>query len=101
MSSLAVDSDTAGSMPARPRGRPREFDRDDVLGHAMTLFWEKGFEASSLSDIVEATGLNKSSLYNAFGSKSELFSTALERYVAMRTGEITEQIGRASCRERV
>ena len=90
MASLAVDSDTAGSMPARPRGRPREFDRDDVLGHAMTLFWEKGFEASSLSDIVEATGLNKSSLYNAFGSKNELFSTALERYVAMRTGEITE-----------
>jgi len=56
----------------------------------MAVFWEKGFEAASLADIVEATQLNKSSLYNAFGSKEQLFSLALERYVEMRTDMITE-----------
>ena len=79
MSSVAATSDTAG------RGRPREFDADDVLERAVQLFWEQGYEATSVSDIVVATGLNKSSLYNAFGSKEELFSRALQRYVDMRT----------------
>lgn len=48
------------------------------------LFMEQGFEAASLAEIVEAAGLNKSSLYNAFGSKEELFQRALRRYTAAR-----------------
>lgn len=67
----------------RSRGRPREFDVDVVLDRVVTLFWEQGFEATSMSDIVEATGLNKSSLYNSFGSKDQLFQMALERYLTM------------------
>lgn len=72
----------------RGRGRPREFDEEAVLDAVIELFAEHGFEASSLADIVEAAGLNKSSLYNAFGSKDELFRKALDRYIDRRIGMI-------------
>ncbi len=79
-----------GAVDAPGRGRPREFDESAVLDRVVELFWEQGFEATSVGDIVEATGLNKSSLYNAFGSKDELFDQALERYVAFRIGTLTD-----------
>ena len=72
------------------RGRPREFDADAVLDALVELFWEQGFEATSVTDIVEATGLNKSSLYNAFGSKDELFQRVLDRYLAGRQAMLDE-----------
>jgi len=74
----------ATKSAVRGRGRPREFDTDEVLDRVVDLFWVQGYEATSMSDIVEATGLNKSSLYNSFGTKEELFGIALDRYVAMR-----------------
>lgn len=61
-------------------GRPRKFDTDTALDQAMHVFWEKGFEAASLSDLTEAMGINRPSLYAAFGNKEELFRKALERY---------------------
>jgi AcrR family transcriptional regulator len=60
--------------------RPREFDEDEVLGAALRVFWEKGYEGTSLSNLLEVTGLTKSSLYKAFGSKEGLFWRAVERY---------------------
>ncbi|CAB3749169.1 HTH-type transcriptional repressor ComR [Paraburkholderia humisilvae] len=60
--------------------RPREFDEDDVLESALHVFWDKGYEAASLADLQEATGLTKSSLYKAFDSKEGLFRRVLERY---------------------
>lgn len=69
----------------RSRGRPREFDADDTLERVVGLFWTRGFEATSMSDIVDATGLSKSSLYNAFGSKDELFRQAIDRYLERRS----------------
>jgi len=79
---------TTDGAPAR--GRPRGFDEDEVLERVMELFWERGFECSSLADIVDAAELNKSSLYNAFGSKDELFHRALERYLEFRMGMLEE-----------
>ena len=70
---------------ARNRGRPRGFDEEVVLDALVGLFADRGFEAASLADIVEVAGLNKSSLYNAFGSKDELFEQVLGRYVEQRT----------------
>jgi AcrR family transcriptional regulator len=61
-------------------GRPREFDEDEVLEAALRLFWEKGYEGTSLYDLTEATRLTKSSLYKAFGSKEGLFWRVVERY---------------------
>lgn len=63
-------------------GRPREFDVDEVLNAAMSAFWAKGYEATSLTDLMSATGLHKGSLYKAFGDKHSLFIQALKRYLA-------------------
>lgn len=60
--------------------RPREFDEDEVLQAALRVFWEKGYESTSLNDLLEAMGLTKSSLYKAFGSKEALFRRVVERY---------------------
>src|SRR5260370_36266445 len=61
-------------------GRPREFDADAALEQAMRLFWLKGYLGTSVSDLTEALGISRASLYAAFGSKDELFLAALERY---------------------
>ena len=61
--------------------RPREFDIDEALQAAMEVFWDRGFEATSLADLMEATSLHKGSIYKAFGSKQELFTRALTQYL--------------------
>lgn len=63
-------------------GRPREFDREDALERAMELFWRQGYEGTSLTDLTEALGINRPSLYAAFGSKKGLFLEVLDRYEA-------------------
>ncbi len=66
--------------PAKPRGRPRSFDRDTALENAMHVFWERGYEAASISDLTAAMGISPPSLYTAFGDKERLFLEAIERY---------------------
>lgn len=61
-------------------GRPREFNEDEALSTIMGIFWAKGFEGTSLSDLVEATGLKKGSLYAAFGDKRAMYRKALALY---------------------
>jgi len=60
--------------------RPRQFNREESLKNAMVIFWEKGYEATSLNDLLEATGLARQSLYNTFGDKRGLFLASLRRY---------------------
>jgi AcrR family transcriptional regulator len=67
-------------LTSKHYGRPREFDEDEVLRAALRVFWEKGYESTSLSDLLAAMGLTKSSLYKAFGSKEALFWRVVERY---------------------
>ena len=62
--------------------RPREFETADALDQIMGVFWEKGFEGTSMSDLMSATGLNKQSLYSAFGNKCEIYLAALNHYEA-------------------
>jgi TetR/AcrR family transcriptional regulator, copper-responsive repressor len=69
---------------SRPRGRPRAFDRDEALDRAMHLFWQRGYEATSVSDLTEAMGITPPSLYAAFGDKKRLFLEAVDRYQAGR-----------------
>jgi TetR/AcrR family transcriptional repressor of nem operon len=64
--------------------RPREFNADTALERAMELFWSKGYEATSLDDLCEVTGLSRSSLYATFGNKRSLLLQSVDRYVEQR-----------------
>lgn len=64
-----------------PRGRPRGFDLAEVVETAKELFWEHGYQGSTLADLEVATGLHRSSLYQAFGTKEALFVAALGSYI--------------------
>lgn len=61
--------------------RARTFDEQTVITDAMTVFWRKGFEATSIDDLVQATGINRASMYGTFGSKEGLLLAALDHYV--------------------
>ncbi|AHF78064.1 Putative transcriptional repressor [Sodalis praecaptivus] len=65
----------------RGRGRPKHFDADAALDVALRLFWQHGFEATSMHDLVAATGAKAPTLYHAFGNKEGLFRAAMERYL--------------------
>jgi AcrR family transcriptional regulator len=67
-------------LPSSKPGRPRAFDPDEALEKAMRVFWEKGFEGASLTDLTRAMGINRPSLYAAFGNKEKLFRLAMDRY---------------------
>lgn len=70
------------------RGRPRSFDRTQALERAMQLFWERGYEATSIGDLTTAMGIHAPSLYAAFGGKDALFREAVEHYESVE-GEAT------------
>jgi TetR/AcrR family transcriptional regulator, copper-responsive repressor len=63
------------------KGRPREFDKDSVLDKAMLVFWQHGYEGTSLSELTTAMNINRPSLYSTFGDKEQLFFQTLERYL--------------------
>ncbi|MFF2950499.1 TetR/AcrR family transcriptional regulator [Kitasatospora sp. NPDC057965] len=65
--------------------RPRTFDEDRALDAAMRAFWANGYEATSTQDLCEATGLGRSSIYNTFSSKRDLFRRSLDRYNELMT----------------
>lgn len=69
----------------RGRGRPRKFDPDEVLDKVIDVFWELGYDAADTETLSQRTGLTKPSLYNAFGSKEDLFVAALNRYRMTRS----------------
>ncbi|MBX3499186.1 MAG: TetR/AcrR family transcriptional regulator [Alphaproteobacteria bacterium] len=71
----------------RPRGRPRAYDPERAMDRATATFWRAGYSATSLDDLTAATGMNKPSLYGAFGDKRALYLAALERYT--EAGRVT------------
>lgn len=66
---------------ARQRGRPPAFDHEQALAQAMHVFWTHGYEGASMALLTGAMGINKPSLYGAFGGKEELFRKAVQRYL--------------------
>src|SRR3954449_3840601 len=66
---------------AKPRGRPRAYDPDEALKRAAETFWKAGYAGTSLDDLVEATGMNRPSLYAAFGDKREIYLKTLDYYM--------------------
>lgn len=84
---LSVPIGTEGEYPHRMgdsrsavMGRPREFDIDEALDRALRVFWERGYDGVSLTDLTAAMGITKPSLYAAFGNKEQLFRKVLQRY---------------------
>ncbi len=73
---------------ARAAGRPPEYDRDEVIAKAMVAFWRDGYEATTLSALENATGLDRSSIYNSFGGKSGLYDLVMESYLDRGRAEL-------------
>ena len=67
--------------------RTRSFDEDEVLDRAMALFWRKGFEATSIEELVSVSGINRASMYAAFGDKRRLFLAVLDHYLTRVNAE--------------
>ncbi len=82
-----------------PMGRPRAFDVDKALERALRMFWRKGFEGTSLSDLTKAMGINRPSLYAAFGNKEALFRKALDRYDDGPASYLREALDEPSARD--
>ncbi|MEM5387644.1 TetR/AcrR family transcriptional regulator [Paraburkholderia phymatum] len=76
----------------RQRGRPREFDLDHTIERAMQVFWTRGYQATSLPDLMQATGLSRGSLYAAFGDKHGLFLLALDHYIVQALRRLDDEL---------
>ncbi len=80
------------------QGRPRAFDIDEALEQALHLFWRKGYLGTSLTDLTEAMGINRPSLYATFGNKETLFRKALDRYSDRQTAYLREALEEPTAR---
>src|SRR5688572_25932418 len=78
--------------------RPKEFDPDAAAQEAMETFWERGYAATSVNDLLAEMGLNRGSLYGTFGDKKQLFLAALEKYDEQNVVRIRDMLDRPSAR---
>jgi AcrR family transcriptional regulator len=80
-------------------GRPREFDEDAALEAAMRVFWEKSYEGTTMADLTGAMGINRSSMYAAFGDKESIFHRVMERYLGEPMDYIRQALAQPSLAE--
>ena len=81
-----------------PSGRTRQFDVDEALDRALEVFWARGYEGATLPELTKAMGINRPSLYAAFGNKEQLFRKALDRYQTVPQGFVTEALKEPTAR---
>ena len=81
------------------RGRPREFCVDHALAEALRVFWTKGYDGASLTDLTEAMGITRPSLYAAFGNKESLFRKALDLYEREKMAYLNEGLAQPTARQ--
>ncbi|MGX4653936.1 TetR/AcrR family transcriptional regulator [Micromonospora sp. SCSIO 07396] len=74
--------------------RTKEFDPERALGAALELFWQRGYEATSMTHLVEHLGIGRASIYGTFGSKHELYLRALDRYIGATDAQVIERLSR-------
>ncbi|AYD03402.1 TetR/AcrR family transcriptional regulator [Neorhizobium sp. NCHU2750] len=87
---------TDGAIMTRPAGRPREFDINDALDKAITVFSEQGYHGTSIADLRDAMGLTAGSLYKAFKDKHAIFLASFDRYKQVRNALLDEELAKAS-----
>src|SRR3984893_3166678 len=83
---------------AVPSGRMRQFDLDEALDRALEVFWARGYEGATLPELTKAMGINRPSLYAAFGNKKQLFRKALDRYQTGPMSFLTEALKKPTAR---
>jgi len=83
----------------KPRGRPPSFDHEEALEKALQVFWTHGYEGASMAERMGAMGLNKPSIYAAFGNKEELFHKALQKYQTGIVAYVNEAIHEPTARQ--
>src|ERR1700738_4798674 len=83
---------------AMPSGRVRQFDADLALDRALEVFWARGYEGATLPELTKAMGINRPSLYAAFGNKEQLFKKALDRYQTGPMSFLTEALRKPTAR---
>jgi AcrR family transcriptional regulator len=94
--SQAAHTDADSSKPPRKKpGRPLSFDRDEALEKAMLVFWQYGYETTSLNDLTTAMGITPPSLYGAFGDKEKLFLEAVHRYTERHHEDVARRLQEA------
>src|SRR5262245_51218398 len=84
-----------------PSGRTRQFDVDEALDRALEVFWARGYEGATLSELTQAMGINRPSLYVAFGNKEQLFRKALDHYQTGPQSFLTEALQEPTARAAV
>ncbi len=99
VSYIPDDMETLACPNAPVKGRPREFDADAALAAALRVFWSKGYEGASLTDLTEAMGIGRPSLYAAFGNKEALFRRALDLYETEKLGYMSQALSAPTSRE--
>jgi AcrR family transcriptional regulator len=82
-------------------GRPREFSEDAAVEAAMRVFWEKGYEGTSLDDLTQAMGINRSSLYSTFGDKESLFRRVIARYGERQMTFVFDALSQSSAQKAI
>jgi len=83
----------------KPRGRPSAFDYEEALEKALRVFWTRGYEGASMAELSETMGINRPSIYAAYGNKEELFSKALTRYMAGPVAYVAEAMQQPTAKQ--
>jgi AcrR family transcriptional regulator len=94
-----MEKHVTGVRKAKTMGRPRAFDSDQALDRAVEVFWRKGYDGASLSELTKAMGINRPSLYAAYGDKQALFSKVLDRYARGPAGYLQLALKQRTARE--
>jgi AcrR family transcriptional regulator len=87
------------AKPTKQRGRPPAFDHEEALDKALQVFWLRGYEGASMAELTEALGINRPSIYAAFGNKEELFRKALGKYLAGPVAYVAEAMNEPTSRQ--
>jgi len=97
--SLNIQDTMITTKPNKQRGRPPAFDYEEALEKALKVFWLRGYEGASMTELTEALGINRPSIYAAFGNKEELFRKALGKYLAGPVAYVAEAMKEPTSRQ--